>query len=1487
MNIEDFINIDDFDSQRTIVDIFDSETGEQMDADELLDGNEEGLNMQIRSGLVLAQKSGIYKYCCSYCNQPLSLTRRRLPQGGYSIYYFTHFKDSEDCPIKTVNDQGNPYGWAKKVYLGRKGGKLHQDMQRKLMHVLERDIHFSDSKEFKTIKDKTIIDEWRRPDIATSYKGKPIIFEFQLCSTFINGILDRTSFYKIVSMNLIWIFPKFDKNDQELCEKDTFYSHKRNVFVFDSVEYYKNDGIDLPFNGYRCAYEESIRQGKLMINVWWQTPSIVLGNVHITWHHKLISFAELTIDDSTNDVYYHDSDADFYNIANLEEKRIIDEWEQVKKERWDKIWNNVRSRQEKYEKEKTLSQEAIRVRTLLRELHSGYRSLEPYQDKNELWGYKIEDIIVVRPRYTQITDFKGDIAWVKMATWGAINSLGKKVVNFQYTELSYITDYILKVRNKDYRRSYSLIRHDGSIICSGFDELRFVESLQLILACRGYWGIIDLEGNKLVDYLYSSIEPMENGSFKIGRTSIMDCNFKILPDETIKYENCTWGKALGKWGLINDEGEWISKRKYKKITPLVKNLFLFEVEYDYIGVVDSIGKEIISEIKDYSIDVLDGRYLLVVKKTYWEKEKGLYNLEGEKILDLKYNDIIPVGDKYLKVKVKNKNNSNKELIGVYCNNGQCIIPTSYQNVTINSQNEFIAYINDNSIDKYTSEGVFIPQEKIEISESLYATKKQNYWGVCNNNGDIIIPFIFYKYEGHYKGLIILGIVSKIGYSNEHKAYHLKYYNFKGEEIYPDQVELYGYSSLFKIRNENGWGVINDTKEILINPSCSFKSICRLSDKYLLAGNDIYDIQERSEIKKVYNSQLYDNENLLIKDSERGWREYNYYYLLLNFNDLNERRLNKISASYTYVGDGYFLNQNNNYYSNDIYIYSVEGVKLFSFTSRGNTCIDYLGDSVFKIHDNYYQISNKTNTKEIANNDNSIANDKFKITSKTFNVRTIRYGVIDNNGNELIPFIYNQITQKNCFIVAREGKKYSTFKWNGLSFVASDYVPGDVYGDKSARIVVASIWGKYYLFGQDGQKITTESFLSIKLWQDKYLNVKNSNGSGLITFDAKYVLSCEYEDISLLIDEIFCVKKQGKYGLCTNNDSIIYPIVLDEVGNVIHDKIVIKKENKYGCIDIEGNTIVECLYEDLEPFVNGVAKFKDANKYGLIAISGEILLPPTFDNLEIKDNLYLLGVLNGQNSLLDRRGNILVPLGKYEIESVAENCAILKIRHNGYIYEEIYDFNNGLKKHILTLQNARWYKTKLFNLYGLLDNDFNVVIDNQYTSLEWVNESLYIISIEGLRRDLYGVINVENNEVLIECKYANIIHYKDERFFVQSLQNNLWGYCDLGHQPCDIKYSSPDFVLKALENPISNAPISRVESSSIDMNLNYLGIVTGKAPFGLFVKVNTIGKGIIKTNHLKKMGFKVHDFKKGQKIRVKIHSVDNDTKKIVFKLTQLL
>ena len=379
-------------SNRSIKWLIDEDTNQEVTASSVLDNPNEAIAMRMREALVLAQKSGIHKYTCFWCHQPLSLRRKAFPLG--ESWFFAHFPNSGECPIKT-NSNPTPVSYAELFRKRFAESHTHKLMMQNIKNVLKLDHKFSNALFKQRIYRPKISSEWRIPDAFANYEGKEVAFDFQLYNTFIDAIADRNAFYRLIGAYLVWLFPYFTVNNQKLCAKDIYFSHKRNIFVFDSEQFYKpNNSIESgiaprekdtrpprpQYENYKFAYEESMARGVLCVNCYWQEPSIVNNTIQAEWHHKLVTMDELSFDDKTKVIYYIDAEKLFYDKADEETRRLYDEWNKAKEERWEEIFDNVINGQS----------ESITIDP------SKVSKITCYQNELGLWGFKYNGQEIIR-----------------------------------------------------------------------------------------------------------------------------------------------------------------------------------------------------------------------------------------------------------------------------------------------------------------------------------------------------------------------------------------------------------------------------------------------------------------------------------------------------------------------------------------------------------------------------------------------------------------------------------------------------------------------------------------------------------------------------------------------------------------------------------------------------------------------------------------------------------------------------------------------------------------------------------------------------------------------------------------------------------------------------------------------------------------------------------------------------------------------------------
>lgn len=217
-------------TQRTIIDLIDVETGEFVDAN-MLDTMTEAELSELKELQSLAKKSGEYKYVCAVCGQPLRLDSRHYASRKFKSYFFSHYSNGDDCPLKTSSDAVDPVRSTIKWYSRFKESPLHKDMCQKLMNILSTDERFSNVVSYPTINIYGEDVHWHKPDVASDFYGNQLVFETLMYNTFLSNIIDKNSFYRMAKSFLLWVFPHFSIDNQTMCEKDVYYTQKKYLRI--------------------------------------------------------------------------------------------------------------------------------------------------------------------------------------------------------------------------------------------------------------------------------------------------------------------------------------------------------------------------------------------------------------------------------------------------------------------------------------------------------------------------------------------------------------------------------------------------------------------------------------------------------------------------------------------------------------------------------------------------------------------------------------------------------------------------------------------------------------------------------------------------------------------------------------------------------------------------------------------------------------------------------------------------------------------------------------------------------------------------------------------------------------------------------------------------------------------------------------------------------------------------------------------------------
>ena len=260
------------------------------------------------------------KYVCYFCKQPTKI-KGGPPDGtrkGKKQLYFAHFKDSDDCPIKT-NSKFTQAEIDAMKFNGAKESGDHIRTKNMIGEFLElNEQHDKGASEIiidQILKSQKIPLARRKPDVRCKYHRRQLVFEIQLSTTYISVISDREHFYKQEGAFLLWVFKEFhqDKDEQTFTEKDIYYANFENVFVLDDE-----------------AIRNSIEQDDLVLHCYYNEHSRIGSTWDQLWVDAFVTLSDLTFDEKTGKVFYYNPEKHYKElqaeyVKELKEQRQKDD----------------------------------------------------------------------------------------------------------------------------------------------------------------------------------------------------------------------------------------------------------------------------------------------------------------------------------------------------------------------------------------------------------------------------------------------------------------------------------------------------------------------------------------------------------------------------------------------------------------------------------------------------------------------------------------------------------------------------------------------------------------------------------------------------------------------------------------------------------------------------------------------------------------------------------------------------------------------------------------------------------------------------------------------------------------------------------------------------------------------------------------------------------------------------------------------------------
>ena len=380
------------------------------------------------------------------------------------------------------------------------------------------------------------------------------------------------------------------------------------------------------------------------------------------------------------------------------------------------------------------------------------------------------------------------------------------------------------------------------------------------------WGVIDSEGNNIIDPSYKEMIVVPNAkmgvfictydvNYETGEYNTKALNEKNeeIFTQYSKIEalqnidaagNLTYDKNVlkvekdGKYGLINFSGKEIIPADYEEIVAIsgIENSFKVKKDEKY-GIVDNEGK-IVVETKYADIDVLgkDNKSGFIVKDD--TGKYGIIDYSNNQVLEIKYDAIEKVygNDLYVvtvngKQKLVNKENAD-------------VLTSGFDSIKqiLSSQENAVIFVKANKYGVMNLSGeVLIDAKYDELKETklgIFIAKKADKYGIINIENQEKLAFEYASIVYNEKADIhiaednnlnsnilnsnletkITGMLIEL---NENKGYlklrindDYKYYNFKFEE--KQEKDIFPNKTLFLSKKDGKYGYVDKDGKVIVD-----------------------------------------------------------------------------------------------------------------------------------------------------------------------------------------------------------------------------------------------------------------------------------------------------------------------------------------------------------------------------------------------------------------------------------------------------------------------------------------------------------------------------------------------------------------------------------------------------------------------------------------------------------------------------------------------
>lgn len=354
----------------------------------------------------------------------------------------------------------------------------------------------------------------------------------------------------------------------------------------------------------------------------------------------------------------------------------------------------------------------------------------------------------------------------------------------------------------------------------------------------------------------------------------------------------------------------------------------------------------------------------------------------------------------------------------------------------------------------------------------------------------------------------------------------------------------------------------------------------------------------------------------------------------------------------------------------------------------------------------------------------------------------KYGIIDFNGQEILPCEYDEITAlesvTNNFIVKKDNK-VGLVNEQGQTIIKPEY--------------------KNILTLEEGYK-------------NEYIIVNEDNQYGLISTTGTVLIEPQYEAVKYLKNSsLFAVKEDGEWKLINTEDGTI---LIDEgYEDIVEAKseniIVVDSEGRYGVVTRENEQVIEPEYDDLKYAFSIYYIAEKDGKYGIINQENETVIDFDYINMVYVESGGFIQADKTETETVIFDNNLSQKITGIISEINTEKGYIKVYANDEYKY---YNFKLEEKSSSDILTSNTLFLSKKDGKYGYVNKNGDVVIDYIYDDGTEQNSCGYAaVKKDGVwgSIDKAGVVSKEPSVNLDNSIYIDFIgdwHLSDNGLYYE-------------------------------------------------------------------------------------------------------------------------